>query len=255
MKNEILVINETNGFAPGKEQNRWNNLLSEKHGFNVREISYAGISNDEICYKLIEEIEKDPPKFVIIQWSHYDMHSEFFGEGNVDDHTGIWRGAAHGIFSDNPEVQKFAELHHKLFNNRYMKLKRLLLRIIGFTAYLEQKGVDYVYIKGFESDMYHYRNIQYTPETGFTNVAPRMELQLDFANRPDDYILEKLDIIKGLIDKVGTFKWVDFWSSTWHKEKVDMAEDGRSPGKLANQKMFDDLTKYLEGRNLLEQLK
>jgi len=74
---------------------------------------------------------------------------------------------------------------------------------------------------------------------------------LDFDNRPDDYILNKIKIIKQFIELLDNDYWLNFNSLAFSESAVDTADDNEHPGIVSNLNLVNDLINYIDDRTIL----
>jgi len=208
------------------------------------------MSNDEIYYRTISSLEEGSYDFVVIMWSSLNRRWEYVEDNNIDDFTIINGVPPSGFMSDNPLVVDYAKLYYTLFNNRYINLKRWLINIISLTSYFKTKGIPYLFIKGFDNATIDFQKMHYDPVTGFHNTTTQLEKIMDFDNRPDSYLNQKINIIKQLINQVEKFNWVNFEELAFFTSAVDLADDGEHPGIESNKMIFNQIVNWVENTQL-----
>jgi hypothetical protein len=138
-------------------------------------------------------------------------------------------------------------MHYKWFDNRYIGTKHWLLYSLALANFLKNLNVPYIFIKGFDNNIGSLLNATYD-DNGFNKVDD-LKLMLDFDNRPDEYILKKLNVLQNLVYKQDTTHWLNlneksFWDST-----VDVADDLSHPGIKTNATLASSLIEFYKESN------
>jgi hypothetical protein len=72
---------------------------------------------------------------------------------------------------------------------------------------------------------------------------------LDFDNRPDDYTLTKLNVLKQLVGALDQTHWLNLTTSSFSDMQTDLADDLAHPGRESNRKLSDNLVEFFKGLN------
>lgn len=228
----------------------WPFLLSEHYDFYFCNAAIGGMSNNEIYHKTICSVEQGSYDFIFIMWSHINRKWVYVEDNNVDDFTIINAGTTQGFISDNSLVKNYAKLHYAMFNNSYVNLTKWAANIISLAAYFETKKIPYIFIKGFDNHVSTFQKINYDTSTGFNNLTPEIKKMLDFDNRPDYYIHQKIIVVQNLLAKIKTFNWLNFDAQGFGESFVDVADDLEHPGIESNKIIFNQLVEYIDKMQL-----
>jgi len=238
----------TCGFSKENLPLHWVRLLSNHYSCQVDNIAIDGASNDEIYYRTIEALNSvQRYDLVIVQWTSIGRQWIYFDDNNIDDFTMINFGNIAGLLQNRDAVDQYARLHYSYFNNQYMNLKKWLLQILSLQTLLKDKP--FVFVKGFDNFLSDFSSVEFL-ESGFKNIDAVKRL-LDFKNRPDAYIADKVKTIQRLIEKIDKYKWVNFDSIEFSRELDDLADDKTHPGSIGNKKLFLGITDYCTTNNIL----
>jgi hypothetical protein len=230
----------------------WVSLLGSHYKCIIDNFATGGACNDEIFYKTLDSIYKQNYDMVIVQWSAISRHWIYFNKNNIDDFTIINSGNIKGHVIDEyrQELDQYVKLHYALFNNDYVNLKKWLLQILSLQNIL--KDTPHVFIKGFDNHINDFQNVA-LDGSGFQNMSIKSKSMLDFDNRPDDYLFEKIYSIQSLIAQIDKSKWINFESLSFSSNFgfSDLSDDNIHPGPLANNKLFLDINDYCKLNNIL----
>jgi len=241
----------TSGF---NEENRilyhWPQLLTTHYNAECNNIAIGGMSNEEIFLRTTEELVDQPADLVVVMWSAISREWAYFADNNIDDFSIINNGIPAGMRSTDTNLQTYAKLHYAQFNNLYIKLKKWLLLTISLENMLKNKNIQYIFIKGFDNLISDFNNIAYVPNSGFINVSTDIKFILDIKNRSDDYICQKLNIIKKLMAVVDRKNWIEFDNYQFSPAKFDFADSGHHPGPKSNNFLVDKLINHINSNKL-----
>lgn len=235
------------GFTPDNFKSyHYTSVLSGRYPINFNNIAIGGMSNREIALRTIENIALSPDccDAVIVQWSSLSRWWYYGEQNNIDDFTGIVNGSAFGAGLATTEVKLLGKILFTQFNNQYMLLKQWLLDCITLARLLENK-VPYRFCLGFDNLLSEFNDIEYSDEHGFKNLSEELKDILDLHQRPDPYILDKLNVIKNLIRIVKQLNWVNFSNGTWVEGSIDVADDNVHPGIKSNLMWADSLSSFI----------
>lgn len=223
----------------------WPIILSKHFDFHFLNIGFGGMSNDEIFYRTTEQILQEQFDLVIVMWSSIGRKWIYHSESNVDDFTIINYGKTHGFNCDSFEVNEYAKLHYSYFNNQYMNLKHWLLKISLLEATLKNLNQPFIFIKGFDNYISDIKNIK------FTELSDVIKDIIDFHNKSDFHIFEKLSVLQKIFYKIDRTNWLDFEGFSFNECKCDVSDDGGHPGIKSNQLLVEKLIDHIKTRNLL----
>ena len=246
---------EDSGFTPENQPKyHWPWLISDHYDCYFQNAGIGGSSNDEIFYRCSEIILSYKFDLVIVMWSSISRKWVYFEKDNVDDFSIINNGACKGLKHKNKELNDYAKLHYSNFDNKFIDLKRWLLQTIMLANSLFYYKTEFIFIKGFENCITDIVGATFT-DNGF-KMSDDLKKILDFDNRPDYYINEKLSDLKALVAKVNQDHWLNFESFAFSSPHyaVDLSDDNLHFGKLSNRKIYQDLIKYIEEKKLTKQL-
>lgn len=225
----------------------WPVLVADRFGCPSTNIAIGGSSNREIFRRTVEAVFLEKFDLVIIMWSSLSRHWIYYADNNVDDFTILNKGNPLGFNSHRSEVKLHAVNHYAYFDNQYMDLREWLSMILSLQETLRSLHIPYVFIKGFDNYIREFHTVEY--QAGFSGPIDSISQLLDFQNRPNDYILEKIAIIKELVDKIDDSRWMNLLSPAFHDMKVDRADDLKHPGPKANRALVEKLMEHCQQRH------
>jgi hypothetical protein len=224
----------------------WPHLFCQQIGFDLHNHAIGGMSNQEIFLRTVELVTNNSYDLVTVMWSAVGRHWTYCSDYNVDDFTILNSAVPKGLYADTTHVKDYAEMHYKWFDNRYVSTKQWLLYSLALENFLKNLNVPFIFIKGFDNNVNSLLSASY--DNGFKQIDS-LKSMLDFDNRPDDYILKKLNVLQSLVHKQDTAHWVNldqksFWDST-----VDVADDLSHPGIETNANLAKSLIKFYKESN------
>ena len=231
------------------KSNHWPFLLSEHYKFYFLNIAVGGMSNEEIFFRTVEQLNQTKFDLIIVMWSGVDRKWVYHSESNVDDYTIINQGICKGYKSKSKELHEYAKLHYSNFNNQYVNIKKWLLMIKSLEMLCKKLSQPYIFISGFNNHLREINKIYY--KNGFINLTEFTKSMLDFNSRPDYYILEKINVLKTAISVIDSSNWIDFLDYAFYEEPVDFADDQAHPGKKSNQQLVEKLILHIDTQQLL----
>jgi len=227
----------------------WPVLLSHHYNCNYNNIAIGGFNNDEIFLRSIERALDQNYQLVVVMWSQIGRRCVYYADNNIDDWT-ILNGNPTGLNYSNEELQTYSKLHYAYFNNLYVELKKWLIQIIALENVFANKNQNFVFVKGFENLLSDFIKVEYVANQLFS-LSDNLKHLLDFENRPDYYILEKITDIKKLIRQIDTTKWINFSSPSFLDSALDRSDDQIHPGPTTNRLLVDKLIAHIDSHNLL----
>lgn len=240
------------GFSDNKRSlYHWPELVCKHFNASMTNIAVGGCPNDEIFYRASESVYRNPVNLVIVMWSDIARHWVYFSENNVDDFTICNYGQTSGFQSKDSSVNTYTKLHYAYFDNQYIKLKHWLLHTLTLAATLKSLNIPYVFLRGFSNYIEDFRNIEYSPDTGFSNVSAAAKKLLDFDCRPDYYILRKLTDIQMLINRVSNLSWINFTTPSFNDIAFDVACDQKHPGSESNKLIAQQIIDFCQEQHFI----
>jgi hypothetical protein len=230
-------------------KHHWPHLLSQKFDCYYNNIAIGGMSNEEIYYRTLETVLQQEFDLVVVMWSAIGRRWIYYNTNNVDDWTSINPHSLSGYCCQTTEVKDFSKINKAFFENSYMNIKHWLLLINSLQNIFVNSNQPYVFAKGFDNYLQEFKSANYT-NNGFDLASNIMPL-LDFDNRPDYYIYEKLSIIKNLISQVDCSNWANWDETSFQDSCVDLSEDNMHPGIKSNLNFLNLITNHIEQRQLL----
>ena len=228
----------------------WPFLLKSHYNFDIKNSAIGGMSNDEIFFKTMEESTHTTHDLIIVMWSCIGRKWIYYSKDNIDDFTIINSGVVKGLNLSPDQTQLYAKIHYSYFDNHYVLLKQWLLQVIALQNTFKKTNQKYIFIKGFENYLSDFLKIQYSDD-GFNGMTDDIKQMLDFDNRPDYYIKEKIDIIKKLINKIDISNWVNFKSIAFNDMTIDFSDDGEHPGQKTNSSMTNAIMTHIDKIKML----
>ena len=227
----------------------WPTLFANEFGLDPTNIAISGSSNQEIFRRTIEKIFLEKFDLVVVMWSSLSRHWIYYSENNVDDFTIVNHGSPRGFNSDKQEVRTYAKNYFTYFNNQYIDLRHWLSMILSLQETLRSLDIPMVFVKGFGNYINEFHDVEYND--GFRGPINSIKHLLDFDNRPDDYIMSKISLVKDLLQKIDKSTWVNLLSTSFRDMEVDRADDRGHPGAVTNQVIFENLRDHCMRRNLI----
>lgn len=235
------------GFTPNNFKSyHYTSVLSDRYPITFKNIAIGGMSNREIALRTIENISlsSDQIDAVIVQWSSLSRWWHYKDQNNIDDFFGIANNHIFGVGQETGDANLLGKVLFTHFNNQYMLIKHWLLDCISVANLLENK-VPYRFCLGFDNLLSEFNNIEYSNSHGFKNLSKELQVILDLKNRPDSYILDKVNVIKNLIELVKQLNWVNFPDDAWFERSIDLADDNMHPGIESNLLWADELSPFI----------
>ena len=240
------------GFTePNRSKYHWPQLICQETGHVMINHALTGMSNHEIFLRTIESAIADNYDLVVVMWSEIGRSWAYTSDNNVDDYTILNRGVPVGFNCNTGFAKLYAKLYYTYFNNQYVNLKNWLLYCLSLEKFLKQQNVPYVFIKGFNNYVDDFAKITYND--GFVNVD-NLKLLLDFDQRPDDYILKKVQVIQSLIQAQDQSRWLNLHGDSFNDMATnladqDLSDDQQHPGAQTNQQLANHFVKFYKSLN------
>lgn len=251
-RKKVLIVGASENVVDESNQlYHYDTLLRQHYNVDITNVAIGAMSNDEIFYRCVENIEQHSYDCVIVMWAGLDRKWIYFADNNVDDFTIMHPAFIKGFQSTNSNLIQYQKLHWAYFNNRYISLRNWLSQVITLQNTLAIKNMPYVMIHDFDNHLTEMLNCDYSKENGFTNLSTEFKTLLDFDNRPDNYILKKINRLKTLVNKLDRSAWVEFETFRFSESKVDHQTDGWHAGPLTHQIFFNKLTNQLNKQNII----
>lgn len=228
----------------------WPQLVAEHYQCALDNVAIGGCSNREIFSRSVDRLCTDHYDCVIICWTALSRYWIYFSQNNVDDFTGILPNKNFGHRFNDSSVGMMARLIYSDFNNLYVLFKHWLQDIICLQHMLDHRQQPYVFVKGFENLVCDIQQVKYDPNDGFGSMNDSVRQILDFDNRPDDYILAKIQDLQRLLNCVKHENWLNIFNSSVHDVAVDRADDGQHPGERSNQLLAGRLISHCNYRKI-----
>lgn len=252
--NKILIAGASENFVNDLNRSyHYTTLLQTQYNINITNISVEGMSNDEIFYRCIVSLECESYDFVLIMWAPLNRKWIYFADDNVDCHTLI--NAANpsplGWREDESCVVQYNKLHWTYFNNEYILLRNWLSQITSLQNTLITKNIPYLMLHDVDNYITDLLNFSYTHNKKFSKLTNEFKQVVNFDNKPDDYILEKVTPLKQLLNNINQDHWIDFVNYRFSERRVDLSNDQQHAGPLSHQLFADLLINELKQRKLL----
>lgn len=251
MKKILAVGGSENTIDDENRDYHYLTRLQKFGDYDINNISVGGISADEMFYRIIPEIEQNEYDFVLILCVPIGREWVYFSDNNVDDFTKITNGHVSGFNKDSSACRQYALLHYAYFNNTYVKTRRYLSQLLLLQNYFKVKNIPIVMYRDGGDFIDDLLKVEYSEEAGFINMSSSLKEFLDFNNRPDDYILKKLNVLKLLVEKIDRSNWIDFENFKFATSKVDRQRDGVHAGPVTHDNFLKILLSELTKRKLI----
>ncbi len=237
------------GFRLENLHYHWPQIFKQYYQCHIDNIAIGGSTNEEIFYRTVEYIDKRPYDLVVILWTSLNRKWIYHNQNNIDDFTIINNHKLAGFNYKKSEVSNYTNLYYKYFYNEYIELKHWLLQINALDHMLKNLKIPYVFARGFDNHLDSVTAVNY--QDGFVGMSDSVKNFLDFDNRPDYYLLEKIQILQSLISKIDQTNWLNFKKTTFVDSEIDLADDRSHPGPQTNLKFAQDLILHCQERKLL----
>ena len=248
----FIIVGCSHSATSGFDKNiskHYVNLLKKQTGREIVNLSIGGMSNHEIFRRALEFVVTNnvgPDDIIIVQWSALHRFWIYNQKNNVDDFTIINPNSCGGG-GDLSITTEFSKLYTTYYCNDYMGLKHWYSYMISLQAIFKLKNVCYVFVTGFDNflsdiDVYRHKEIVSLTETLLTNNLKNM---LDFDNRPDWYIIQKINAILKLYNQIDFTHCLKFGNFSFDQAKLDYADDGVHWGEQCNAIWADEILKHV----------
>ena len=235
------------GFIPENQSRyHWPHLFCQSTGYQQTNLAIGGMSNNEIFLRTAAELATNSYDLVIVMWSQVGRHWVYDSNQNIDDFTIINNGERTGLNADSDYVKHYTKLHYSHFNNAYVNTKHWLLQCLALEKMLKYNNTPYVFIKGFDNYITELNNTSYTDR--FSNIN-KLKPMLDFDNRPDYYIIQKLNVLKQLVVAQDQARWLNLHDLSFFNMTTDVADDKLHPGPDTNRLLANNLINFFKGIN------
>lgn len=233
------------GFTPENEEKYlWPNIVSRYYNYHHDNIAEGGCSNTEIFHRVVDAVVNNDYQYdlVVVMWSRIGRNWRYFSDENVDDFTILSPIEVSGFCPSKDHLQfaeEYRKIHYTYFDNLYVDIKHWLLDIIALENFLKMHNIKYVFAKGHPNLIKEFLSVEYDPVQGFTNLDAQLKPLLDFDNRPDDYIFNKICRIQKLINSIDQTNFIDITDGGFTPTRIDVADDGMHPG-IETHRMFSE---------------
>ena len=249
---------DENGWLPHNLHNHYSKILENHTNWSITNRARAGCSNREISLRTMEYCEIESYDFCIIQWSSLHRYWFYESDNNVDNETLVlpivcgWGDLALAATLSKIIVSKYL--------NNYMAIKHWLLDQLSLQAFLQQKNIRYVFIRGFPNNIDDLEKIsQQGPLTSVPKIDGPDDLKkmLDFDNQPDDYILNKLSVLMTIYQSIDKSYCIGYntnrsrYGTDEGMYQDDYADDGKHPGKERNAFLAESILKYCKTKGMM----
>jgi hypothetical protein len=171
----------------------------------------------------------------------------------VDECTKLSPAGNFGFRADSRETKQYTELFFRHFDNTYVDLKHWLMQIKALEHFFKDRNQPFVFLKGFDNYLKDLHNITYSI-SGFNNLTEGLKSMLDFDQRPDEFIAEKINNIQLLKKSIDSTNWVNLNTASMLDMQLsyyDFSDDRAHPGIKSNQEIFDKFIKYNQTYQLI----
>lgn len=240
MPTQIIIVgcshSHRSGFAEKNIHKHYSTLLKNQIGCNIVNLAIGGMSNHEIFSRALEYVAIDDISehdVLLVQWTSLHRLWVYQQDNNVDDFTQVLPYPV-GI---NPDLAwPLYKTYSAHYCNDYMALKFWFEYMIALQTVCKAKNINYMFVAGFDnllSELDAYRN-QTINSLANINLHEDLRKILDFDNRPDWYILKKLNVLLALYNQIDFSNCLKFGNFYFGKFKLDFADDGLHFGEQCN---------------------
>lgn len=226
------------------------NLLKNQINCKINNISIGGMSNHEIFQRAVEQVQNfNSNDIFLIQWSSLGRQWVYYHENNVDDFTQVLPRVCG--FGDPAPANELQKLYLGYFFNQYMQLKHWLGYMVALQEVLKYNNVRYFYVNGFDNFLKSLDVYRHCQLVSLGDVIIDLELRsiLDFDNRPDEYILKKLNALLKLYNQLDFDQCVKFGDFHFGQAQLDLADDQSHWGEKCNKLWADEIYSHLKNKD------
>lgn len=244
------------GFNPEDEKKYlWTNLISRHYNYQYDNVSKGGASNSEIFHRVVDAVVSNNYCYdlVIVVWSSIGRNWRYFEDNNVDDFT-IIDSVIAGFCpskSHRRAAEEYCKIYYSYFNNLYVDIKHWLLDVLALENFLKAHNINYIFTKGHPNLVKEFLSVDYKEGQGFIDLDEQLKPLLDFDNRPDDYILEKVKHIQKLIKSIDQENFIGIDDGGFTPTRIDSADDGMHPGPTTHRIFSEKLITHCNKKQLL----
>ena len=238
------------GFSFENHNNyHWTHQLANHCSADFHNIGIGGMSNQEIYLRSVERCLTDQYDLIVVMWTSIGRLWVYHDENNIDDFTGVNPTHSFGLKSSDHSTEQLHKIYYSYFQNNYVEMKHWLLQTISLASFFKLRNQSYIFIKGFENFINDFLIAEY--HDGFIHCTKSLNEMLDFKNRSDEFILDKVNNIKNLLSETKKFNWVNLHNQSFRDLAEDVADDLEHPGPISNQKMYSQIIQYINNQRLL----
>lgn len=251
MANRIIIVgcshSHKSGFIEKNIHKHYSALLKNKTGRDIVNLSIGGMSNHEIFLRALEYAtigdiaEHD---VLLVQWTSLHRLWVYQQDNNVDDFTQV---LPHPVGTNPDLAWPLYKTYSAHYCNDYMALKFWFEYMISLQAICRLKNIKYVFVTGFDNllgELDVYRN-QTITSLADINLHKDLRKILDFDNRPDWYILKKLNVLLDLYNQLDFSNCLRFGDFYFGKFKLDFADDGLHFGEQCHIMWAEEILNHL----------
>lgn len=254
-------------FSSGSDQSGWlqhnlhnhySKILENANGWNITNRAIGGCSNREISLRTIENCLLESYDFCIIQWSTLHRYWFYESDNNIDNETQILPKVCG--WGDKDSASMVSKIIVSRYLNDYMALKHWLLDQVSLQAFLREKNIRYVFVRGSPN---HIHNLEIINQQGPFKAIPEIKIPdavkkiLDFDNNPDDSLFNKISTLMTIYRSIDKSCCIGYNSNNGiyglDKETYqnDYADDGIHPGKKSNVFLSKSILDYCKTKGMV----
>jgi len=236
----ILVVgcsfSDSSGFTEptGKV---WHHHIPKTH--NVTNLSIGGCSNYKIfvkaCTELLVNLNYD---LIVIQWT--SLYRLSLNKGLT-----IYENFVHlTLNSPTADYDKFYDIWQKNFIHPRIALSEFLTLISAMADFLTIRKLNYVFIKGSENflnsltyPVWHQSDDDFLDIVLHRSELPDWEIDTYYKPLRDQY---------DAMSKLTSARWVNLDQQDWFSNMVDLADDKKHGGVLANKMYYDQFNNFIK---------
>ena len=248
---KLLVIGASENLVDEHNQDyHYITNIAAHYDLAITNLSIGGMSNAEIFHRSMAAIAHECYDLGIVMWTSVVRKWLYFADRNVDDYTVLNMNSAKGHRHNDWAVKEYQKLYYSFFCNHYVLLRELICQMIALECSFKQRSIPAVMFHDFDNNLSDIQNFCYQPDRGFENISLDFKKILDFDNRPDHYINEKLQQLRDLISGIDLDCWVDFADFRFSTSRVDRDVDGHHAGPRSHMALFERLKHHIDSRKI-----
>ena len=234
--------NTQSGWKRENLHKTFHNILEGITDWKITNQAVGGCSNREIIQRTVESCLTEQYDLCIVQWSSLHRLWLYEADSNIDNFTQILPQVCGHISAGNAPhtINKLIVAHYM---NHYMALKHWLHDQIVLQSFLKERGIPYVFVRGFANfipELEIIANQWPKDKISDLDIPAGIKLMLNVDDNPDDYLYKKLSSLMLAYLSIDKSNCIGYNQSSMiygfdpASMQLDYADDGIHPGYLIN---------------------